>query len=787
MKTPVLVAIAATAALAFAAASAFGSARAPGVVPPIGTVGSAASGRVAFDDHGRDRIVLTTLVYELVIDKRHGGLVDLVDRTTGAHLIRGQNGCLWAAIPSGDAPAVTGCSYSRSGSSRLSYAWNARAATLTLAYRFDPAADRRADATATIAAHADSLDLRLQIASRWGRPFSVVLLPADLFEDASAVEAGYAPNYLPGIRFKPSFFQHVGNDVNTYPSRWAYADYLALDTGGSHLALYSVNPQPSPIAPVQLGFIHNGGSAPCAGRSFCITHAFETWIEDGQTWTSPIVRLRIGEPVGQTVVDYRRDNGIDSYPSLADKLGPKLAELAQAPLVKADLSRGLPPFGDWGDALRSLPRPALIHPVGFQTRGFDENDPDFLPPDQRFGSTEDFAGAVAQAHALGQLVMPYLNVSWWDAKSPSAQAIPSPLTLDGISVQNSLGVPLTEQYGPHTGSIVSPAVPYVRQRIAALLDQWRTDVPVDCLFFDQVGARPWRRDFNPAEPTPLAYDDEWLQLFSGYADRCLMVEDGWDRLAQSFVGFAGSELLLERDFDEPDKFWGAANWEPYPLADWLFHDKVLLYQHDLAESTMTTDPETLTFNAAFGFMLSYSWDDQAHTLDSPWLGTVETFQRALGPLVAGRALTGFRDVAPDVTETSFGDYSVVANWNRAQAYQGDGYSIAPRGFLARTQSGSVVAGVFSGLFAGVRLSAGRHYLVVRRQGRTLTVSQPLGRDTLLGLPATMARGARRVVALDGAGRSVAEVATRRVGGRLVFEYRRSLAGGPIRAYRIGAG
>jgi hypothetical protein len=742
---------------------------------------------IRFDDRTPDRIVITTPAYELVVGKRNGALVDLVDRKTGARLLEGQNGCLWGAIPASDAPPVTGCSYRPEGPSRISYRWDRKSSTLYLTYTFDATAERRANAVATIAASSTYFDIRLDLESHWGKTFSTVLFPADLFEDAEAVEAGYAPNYLPGIRFKPSFFQRPGNNVLMYPSRWAYADYLALDIAGSQLALYSVNPPPSPIAPVQLGFVRNGSPGPCSDTKFCVTHGFETWIRDGERWTSPVVRFRVGAPVAESILAYRKDNKIDAYPSLVDKLGDRLTALAQAPLIKADLWKGLPPFNEWGAELRRLPSPALIHPVAFQPRGHDENDPDFLPPDSRWGTMQDLNGAIAQAHSLKQLVMPYLNISWWDRKAPTVEELPPTLTLDDLAVQTSAGLPVFEQYGPHDGFLTSPYVAFVRDRIQRLMEEWRTDAPVDCLFFDQIGARPWRRDFNPAAPTPLAYADGWLAVMAPYRDRCLMVEDGWDRLADSFVGFHGSSMLQDREFDEPNKLWGEGTWEPYPLALWLLHDKVLLYQHDLSEATMTADPEVLLYNAAFGFMLSYSWDGFRETLDSPWLDLVGKVQRTLGPLFAGRALTGYRDLAPGVTETSFGDYSVVANWSKTGSFQADGYTLAPEGFLARTQDGSVVAGAFQGSFAGQPLSPGTHYLVVEREGSMLSVSQPLGTDTAVSVAPPAPAAGLRAVALDSAGGEIAAVPGVLRDGRFEFEYRRALNGNPVASYRVGAG
>src|SRR5262249_1065283 len=158
--------------------------------------------------------------------------------------------------------------------------------------------------------HADptSFDLRLNLTNREQRAIERVNFPVDLFADVGRVQAGYAPNFLPGVEFGPAFFGRVGNDVFTYPGRWAFADYRALGVGGRPLAMCSVNPAPAPLAPVDLGFVHNGGSGPCAGPSFCVTHVFQTWIGNGGSWTSPLVRFHVGEPVEGSIVDYRADN-----------------------------------------------------------------------------------------------------------------------------------------------------------------------------------------------------------------------------------------------------------------------------------------------------------------------------------------------------------------------------------------------------------------------------------------------------------------------------------------------
>ncbi len=269
----------------------------------------------------------------------------------------------------------------------------------------------------------------------------------------------------------------------------------------------------------------------------------------------------------------------------------------------------------------------------------------------------------------------------------------------------------TEQFSGFDGFIVSPSVPFVRDRVQAEIERWHTDLPADCLFFDQIGARPWRYDFNPAAASPLAYYDGWLSVFAPYADRCLMVEDGWDRLAASFSGFDSSLMLMQREFDWLNERFGP-DWKTFPLALWLLHDKVLMYQHDLFDGTFTADPEILTWNLAYGYMLSYNW---GVGLDGPWLGIATAFQRALGPHYAGVALTSYKQIAEGVTETRFGTYSVVANWT-ASPYDLDGHRLAPGGFLARTDDGSLVAGEFAG-------DSGTEYRIV--QGGQTTFSVPV--------------------------------------------------------------
>ncbi len=319
-----------------------------------------------------------------------------------------------------------------------------------------------------------------------------------------------------------------------------------------------------------------------------------------------------------------------------------------------------------------------------------------------------------------------------------------------------------------------------------MVQQMTTRVPSDLLFEDQIGARPSLLDYNASSPSPTAYMDGWLAHTRAYSNTLLMTELGFDRLAETEVGFHGSVMLPEV-LGYTDDWWGTGAWRPYPLATALARDKTLFYQHDLAPETFTTRKEILTWNLAMGYMLSYDLapSEYGGGLESEWLGLVSAFQKWVLAAYADQRLTGYTEETPSFTRTDFETCQVYANWSPTYRYILGGHIIARNGALVTCNDGKIVAGIFNGKYNNADLSAGDHYLIESRGNWGVIVRQPIGADTDLTvapLPAWGAGGPRWAYALSAAGQIIGSVPVTVGPNGLTFRYNRSPAGQATDAY-----
>jgi Domain of unknown function (DUF6259) len=738
---------------------------------------------IYFVDSDPKMIVLGNSFYEVGIHKANGSIAYITDKATGQHISEGSRyGCLWGAYGM-HANYVGGCSYTVGATSAFSYIWSAADARLSLRYAPDLARTTHATALVTLTASPDRwFDLQLRLENHLGGTLDYVLFPSDLVFREADLQAVYLP-VSPGIVLKPAFFAQNRSYVAAYPGDF-FADFMALTSGSGSISIYALYDEGAGIRPLVLGFNHDDGYLQDSSYYY---HSFGARSPDGGIWISPRVRVRIGQPVTESIQAYRSDNGIAQFRSLASKAGARYTQIVQSPLLKADVTQLAIPFAQYAALLSHVPAPGILHLLAFQPGGFDENHPDMLPPAAAWGSSADMAEMVHQAQAMGFLVMPYINPTWWNDQSPTLQTIISTGQLTNVAALDSLSIPRYEVYGPHTGYVVSPYAPLVRQRIGQLMSDITGSISSDLVFEDQIGARTWIFDYSAFSPNPTAYAQGWLEHTRTYSNTLLMTEGGMDRLAETELGFHGGVLLAERLLQTEGR-WGNGTWEPFPILPLMLRDKVLLYQHNLAPESFTVNKATLAWNMAFGFMLSYDlgWTNFGGGVADPWLAVVTAFQREVFSRYASERLLSYTDMGDAATRSVFEHVVVITNWSSTTPYGVGSYEIPPSGAMVTSEDGSLIAGVFSS-YNGHPLRTGDHYLIEQHSADAITVRQPMGDDTELTIRNPLGwkiadEPAVSAVSVDGI--PLGPVASSATADGVTFVYQHQIAGVAVSYYQI---
>lgn len=752
---------------------------------------------IDFDDSGMV-IRVGNDYYEIGFRKSNGSIAYIKDKTTGQDVTPGSRGeCLWGAVfPDAMAPLpnyVGGCSFVAGGPNEFSYSWSQGTATLTLSYTFDPMATAQVGAQ-VVATFSEEpwFDLRLVLDNDWGVDADDILFPSDLLFVRADIDHVLLP-VLPGVELESGFFQEGRCYTTKNPGApGLFADYLSVSAGSGTLAIYSLAGE-GPYRLLDVGFIQNDDVCPSAAPNTYYRHAFGVRLASGEMWESPTIRIRVSQAELETIQAYRLDNGLDQFPSLQQKAGSLYPTLVRSPLYKADAQHLNMQFSDYCDWLLPVPKPGILHPVAFQPGGHDKSYPDFLPPDAAWGTTEDFAAMIQCAQEQGFLVMPYVNPTWWDPASPTLQNLPPPLTIADVAAIDDQGAPIVECFNAKCGYVMSPHSTFVNTRLDELMTSMTIDVGSDMVFEDQIGARPWIYDHNPSAPNPRSYVEGWLEHTRTYSHQLLMTELGFDRLAETELAFHGSVLWRElvNGGADSNAWWGAGNWRAYPMAPIMMRDKVLFYQHDLVPETFTLTRAILTWNLAFGFMLSHDFSEPPFGgggLNSEWLPVVALFQREVLSRYADEVVTDFVDVQEGVTATSFESYTVLANWNDTDPYDAGKNTLTPSGFQVTAMDGTLTAGVFSH-YNDVALSGNAHYLVEDRGSNAIKVYQPLGDlggDTALTLDLLDGWDMASPIeayAHDATGSVIGTVPTTVTATGVTFFYHQNLAA-PVAYYRL---
>jgi hypothetical protein len=673
--------------------------------------------KVKFQE-AEEMLIVSTPLYEVGFHSLNGGIAYMQDKSSGYLLSSGnREQQLWWAFTSDKESFKADDPFA---SKQMDYVWSRSKQTLEFRY-WGPM-----PVVVTIDfSREDRFTMQAEVDNRTERVIESFRFPYELRLASSEIKDALLP-MLPGVKLKPTFFTENNSFEGQYPGVM-FASFSALRLAGSHIALYDVFAQGDAITSVDIGYKSQVDEA----NRTALVHQYKTWIEPAEAWLSPLVVIKIGGDYQDAINAYGADNGIDAYRGLSDKLGKEEERYYQSPLYKLDIAAiGRETWSTLSNHyVDKMDHQGILHLVGFQEGGHDENYPDFIPPASKWGSMDDFKAFITAAKHKGNLVVPYTNFSWWGVHSPTLANLPSELKLEDIVVSKHNGMLMKEDYGPHSGYVMNPSHPYVRTRIAAEHEKLIKEAGFDGIFEDQWGARNAPYVFHPTKPAGTNPSNAYFEGVREYLESVehqAFQEVGIDVLAKNSTGFLGSnylwDLLGYRTKSAPYTDY-------YPMAGMLLRDKVLMYQHNLAAETMTSSKAMLRWNMAMGFQLS---GDLLSGTDNPWLDVAGVYQQELLWRYADLLVKSYEQLSESATLTRIGEYEITANWDDQEelGLAGGEFTLAPGGVEAIHKDETVRGGIYL-RYNGADLDPGDHYLVEVREEDQIKIYQPMGSDTTI--------------------------------------------------------
>ena len=367
-----------------------------------------------------------------------------------------------------------------------------------------------------------------------------------------------------------------------YPA--AFADFFQLETSNGNASIFGVqNVLTDPANPWSADSLFVPGNLSWgadASGGYC-ERGFVSYIQPGQTWQSPAVRLVAGHSAADALAQYAAANGITRG------LGAKMPAPLLDKFKKSVLVRSYGTANQLSASMAAMPSPAILHFTQYLKGGFDKEYPDHLPPNAtNFGTPAEFLAFIAAAQTAGVLTMPYSNPTLWadNPRGPTFLAAgEAPLA------RKTDGSLASEIYFGEPGYAATPWHPDTREANRKTIGLFTassstnypsdTHYPVDLFFEDQVGARSWQYDLNTNSPAATAYVHGLAAIAAEDSTKLpVSTENGFDRLINFHSQFCGLAWGLVptpgapvwrrflSDRDDP------ATWSIFPLAQYLAHD-----------------------------------------------------------------------------------------------------------------------------------------------------------------------------------------------------------------------
>jgi len=466
-------------------------------------------------------------------------------------------------------------------------------------------------------------------------------------------------------------------------------DVMVLEQNTNALGLYSVQPMDDRPFSVRRAYRRTRfevfGDRAVSNNLTGIRHSVLARIAPNTTSDLPPVRMAVAADAFGVFAAYRKDNGMDAWPNLLEKMSPAVRRtLPSAVHLKMGIASNTS-MRRYADLLPSLPGgPYLIEIVSYwEPNGdFDAHYPDFLAISKSMGGADSFRALIAAGHARGDLMSVYTNPTWWHEDTRGVEELGGATK---IGVRQPNGELAKQEFSGHTGFIVGLWRPDVQAFVSRQLSAFRDDYKLDMVFQDQYGTRGGDDYAADLPQRPDAYTEGVAEMAQASAAVLPIASEGvgFDRTFRyltATMGFYLNTMTHERKTEyDPNAHDG--NWQQWPLGTLALHDKVAFYPHNLDSSVDTS--ENLSWALAFGMNMHGTYD-----MNSDILRGLSYVQRRVGRLAFGVRASGFRYLNParSLTRTSYVNGLDVIASHEAEPCTVDTsvgpVTLAPHGFVA---------------------------------------------------------------------------------------------------------
>ena len=531
-----------------------------------------------------------------------------------------------------------------------------------------------------------------------------------------------------------------------YPA--AFADFFQLETSNGNASLFGVQSVlTDPANSWSTGSLFVPGNLAWgadASGGYC-ERGFASYIQPGQTWHSPAVRLVAGHSAADALAQYASANGITRG------LGVKMPASLLDKFKKSMLIRSYGTANQLSASMTAMPSPAILHFTQYLKGGFDKEYPDHLPPNAtNFGTPSEFLAFIATAQNAGILTMPYSNPTLWadNPRGPTFLAAgEAPLA------RKTDGSLASETYFGEPGYAATPWHPGTqaanRKTIGLFTASSSTNYPsdthypVDFFFEDQVGARSWQYDLNTNSPSATAYVHGLAAIAAEDSTKLpVSTENGFDRLINFHSQFCGLAWGLVPTPGAPvwrrfltDRY-DPATWSIFPLAQYLAHDKVAFTYNNLGAPVANDEVVAWTMGLGYGMTYVLYPGDLGTPATRQWLLWIDRLQKSVASRYIGQGLGAFThnwgaSSGNGSIDATYGSVAVGANLDNTNRAVG-GRTLAPHGFVA-TAPGLVAARMIEpggsqpvNFVAETNVSGGGDFWIYSQGGRTATIELPAG-------------------------------------------------------------